>query len=329
MQALVLLCYVISLVAADCDYNGQTYPVDSDYPSSDGCNSCSCTELGTICTQVECSTAVPVLPSRSNANVPSCASTLCAAGTQCTETANGPTCIAIPTATPRPNCTTVDCPSGTKCVDTSSGPRCDVVRSSKPRPPNAPDTARLPKGSRSTPRSPPKGDTTAKGRGRGRARIGINPIAPSAGNIPDGPPLANGEKAGKCPKLRSGAIGTCANSCNVDTDCGGDQKCCSTGCGSVCRSPDNKSSQPSSCALVQCVPDFVCVEKSGIPRCVPAPPVISKAVGNPSSTFLSTSVGPVAVLPWVIFGIGCAAVIGLVVAAIFLVRQRRTFEDSI
>jgi hypothetical protein len=33
---------------ASCDYDGKTYAVGESFPSSDGCNSCSCTEDGTV-----------------------------------------------------------------------------------------------------------------------------------------------------------------------------------------------------------------------------------------------------------------------------------------
>ena len=45
------------------------------------------------------------------------------------------------------------------------------------------------------------------------------------------------EKSGQCPKLESGMMGTCYQGCNNDWDCEGDSKCCSNGCGHVCKDP--------------------------------------------------------------------------------------------
>jgi len=44
-------------------------------------------------------------------------------------------------------------------------------------------------------------------------------------------------KPGRCPWLKPGTIGTCAEECSNDADCRGDLKCCSNGCGHTCRQP--------------------------------------------------------------------------------------------
>lgn len=40
---------------------------------------------------------------------------------------------------------------------------------------------------------------------------------------------------GECPRLQPDAVGHCALYCESDTDCGRGEKCCSNGCGRVCR----------------------------------------------------------------------------------------------
>jgi hypothetical protein len=55
-----------------CQYNGQTYQFDASFKSEDGCNTCSCTNNGVICTLMACVSGVPeitgtVVPSDSPA----------------------------------------------------------------------------------------------------------------------------------------------------------------------------------------------------------------------------------------------------------------------
>ncbi|EDM05495.1 extracellular peptidase inhibitor [Rattus norvegicus] len=45
------------------------------------------------------------------------------------------------------------------------------------------------------------------------------------------------EKPGKCPKNPPRSIGTCVELCSGDQSCPNIQKCCSNGCGHVCKSP--------------------------------------------------------------------------------------------
>ncbi|XP_028628084.1 WAP four-disulfide core domain protein 18-like [Grammomys surdaster] len=45
------------------------------------------------------------------------------------------------------------------------------------------------------------------------------------------------EKPGACPKNPPGTIGICAELCSGDQSCPGKMKCCSNGCGNVCKIP--------------------------------------------------------------------------------------------
>ncbi|CAO2644599.1 WAP four-disulfide core domain protein 18 (Fragment) [Lemmus lemmus] len=45
------------------------------------------------------------------------------------------------------------------------------------------------------------------------------------------------EKTGACPKLPPNTFGICVESCSGDDFCPGIMKCCSNGCGHVCRIP--------------------------------------------------------------------------------------------
>ena len=44
-------------------------------------------------------------------------------------------------------------------------------------------------------------------------------------------------KPGLCPKPRPGQVGLCVKACFRDGDCKGADKCCSNGCGHVCKKP--------------------------------------------------------------------------------------------
>jgi WAP-type (Whey Acidic Protein) 'four-disulfide core' len=44
-------------------------------------------------------------------------------------------------------------------------------------------------------------------------------------------------KYGNCPDVQSNAVGSCVLQCNTDSSCSGNLKCCSNGCGMVCRAP--------------------------------------------------------------------------------------------
>ena len=44
------------------------------------------------------------------------------------------------------------------------------------------------------------------------------------------------EKRGECPDM-SGLMGICVEGCSGDSDCPGEQKCCSNGCGHTCMDP--------------------------------------------------------------------------------------------
>ena len=43
-------------------------------------------------------------------------------------------------------------------------------------------------------------------------------------------------KPGSCPSSQGG-FGICVESCSSDSDCDGDNKCCSNGCGHTCQAP--------------------------------------------------------------------------------------------
>ena len=44
-------------------------------------------------------------------------------------------------------------------------------------------------------------------------------------------------KPGLCPNPRPGQVGLCVKACFGDGDCKGADKCCSNGCGHVCKKP--------------------------------------------------------------------------------------------
>jgi hypothetical protein len=63
-------CGGICVPSTGCDYNGQHYDSGQGFPSSDGCNSCSCTDSGVRCTLRACP-------------APDCTVSGCAAGQTC------------------------------------------------------------------------------------------------------------------------------------------------------------------------------------------------------------------------------------------------------
>ena len=50
-------------------------------------------------------------------------------------------------------------------------------------------------------------------------------------------PFSPSEKPGRCPMVTPGELGICSEECKDDTECDGYKKCCSNGCGHVCRDP--------------------------------------------------------------------------------------------
>ncbi|KAM4762634.1 uncharacterized protein ACIQIH_015637 [Cyanocitta cristata] len=44
-------------------------------------------------------------------------------------------------------------------------------------------------------------------------------------------------KPGVCPMVLRGSLGPCLELCDTDSDCIGDNKCCTTGCGHICKPP--------------------------------------------------------------------------------------------
>ncbi|XP_076399155.1 WAP four-disulfide core domain protein 18-like [Peromyscus maniculatus bairdii] len=45
------------------------------------------------------------------------------------------------------------------------------------------------------------------------------------------------QKPGACPVLPPNTFGTCDERCTGDDSCSGEMKCCSNGCGHVCKPP--------------------------------------------------------------------------------------------
>uniref|UniRef100_A0A8B9FLV9 WAP domain-containing protein n=1 Tax=Amazona collaria TaxID=241587 RepID=A0A8B9FLV9_9PSIT len=44
-------------------------------------------------------------------------------------------------------------------------------------------------------------------------------------------------RPGTCPVVLRGSLGPCLELCDTDSDCPGAAKCCTTGCGHVCKPP--------------------------------------------------------------------------------------------
>uniref|UniRef100_A0A8C9NM31 WAP domain-containing protein n=1 Tax=Serinus canaria TaxID=9135 RepID=A0A8C9NM31_SERCA len=53
-------------------------------------------------------------------------------------------------------------------------------------------------------------------------------------------------KPGMCPMVLRGSLGPCLELCDTDGDCTGDDKCCTTGCGHICK-PPTKGKPPAPC----------------------------------------------------------------------------------
>uniref|UniRef100_A0A8C4LW94 WAP domain-containing protein n=1 Tax=Equus asinus TaxID=9793 RepID=A0A8C4LW94_EQUAS len=47
--------------------------------------------------------------------------------------------------------------------------------------------------------------------------------------------VSGGSRPGRCPTVPPGTVGHCAELCTGDASCPKGQKCCSNGCGHVCR----------------------------------------------------------------------------------------------
>ena len=48
-------------------------------------------------------------------------------------------------------------------------------------------------------------------------------------------------KPGMCPMVQPGTGGVCVEECMNDTQCMGNKKCCSNGCGHTCREPESRT----------------------------------------------------------------------------------------
>uniref|UniRef100_M3YU76 WAP domain-containing protein n=1 Tax=Mustela putorius furo TaxID=9669 RepID=M3YU76_MUSPF len=51
------------------------------------------------------------------------------------------------------------------------------------------------------------------------------------------PPFRGQERASVCPEVPEGVFGICAEMCSGDQSCPRGMKCCSNGCGHVCKYP--------------------------------------------------------------------------------------------
>ncbi|MEQ1565059.1 MAG: hypothetical protein ABMA64_05430 [Myxococcota bacterium] len=53
----VLCSFLAGCAGSVCEYDGETYDVGESFPSSDGCNTCSCERGGDVaCTRLSCET---------------------------------------------------------------------------------------------------------------------------------------------------------------------------------------------------------------------------------------------------------------------------------
>ncbi|XP_070535888.1 uncharacterized protein [Ptychodera flava] len=83
-------------------------------------------------------------------------------------------------------------------------------------------------------------------------------------------------KEGKCPVLQQGFMGICYKMCNTDSDCAGNKKCCSNGCGLLCSDPAKIKIKPGDCPAVPKDPAGKCLDTCsideqcpGIQKCCP------------------------------------------------------------
>ncbi|XP_029816276.1 WAP four-disulfide core domain protein 3 [Manacus vitellinus] len=65
-------------------------------------------------------------------------------------------------------------------------------------------------------------------------------------------------KPGTCPMVLRGSLGPCLELCDTDGDCLGDDKCCTTGCGHVCKPPTRVDGNQADKCLLLCLQDKDC-----------------------------------------------------------------------
>lgn len=105
MIAIAFLAVVAACGSSDstsCDYMGSSYERGAVFAAGDGCNTCSCTELGVECTTIDCTAqpdANPTLvcgPTGGCPTAPLCGTVCCNAGEQCVggecRCGSGPAC---------------------------------------------------------------------------------------------------------------------------------------------------------------------------------------------------------------------------------------------
>ncbi|KAJ7417449.1 granulins-like [Pitangus sulphuratus] len=70
-------------------------------------------------------------------------------------------------------------------------------------------------------------------------------------------------KPGSCPMVLRGSLGPCLELCDTDSDCLGDDKCCTTGCGHICKPPTEGDPQKPG----RCPRDFMRCLRQEPPLC--------------------------------------------------------------
>jgi len=103
-------CEGPDIVPAQCLYDGKTYFVGDNFPSSDSCNTCTCVGAGQVsCTEINCPNPT-CLPFVCPFHLPAC--------DKYKKDAHG--CETCECETPAKTCVTAGC-SGQLCVDSTSG----------------------------------------------------------------------------------------------------------------------------------------------------------------------------------------------------------------
>ncbi|XP_070190984.1 papilin-like isoform X1 [Littorina saxatilis] len=259
-----------------------------------GGNSCADPITSTfVCNSLNC---IPGIP---------CAIVDCAPGSICVESPTGATCKqGTPTDCTvidcEPNSTCIDFPTGSKCVplsstcavrfcqvgaicvNTPSGSECQPIAKPGRCPPNLP----IPGIDVGICLARCSGDSSCQGAQKccpsgpcSNACTDPLPAATCASTLcaegfvcvelPPGPECRPVNKPGQCPPpftIPGVSSGQCGRSCQDDSVCTGDQKCCSAGaCGLVCTFPDSAST----CASTLCFIGTICVETPNGAECRP------------------------------------------------------------
>jgi len=206
-----------------CDYNSKTYRAGDNFPSEDGCNSCTCSSNGQVaCTEMFC---MPPPETISCSTHDDCENGWCRSGSCQNFQPEGGSCGGEVETEERcnPECSCETDSDDQNALGTCRKP-CHMVNCFV----DPCNYASCPGRSDAVCRANYCGGCNSEW-WVGDVKLSEDDCKLSASSS------ASVSHPGTCPTVARGTLGICMSSCSSDSDCGSDEKCCSNGCGSTCQ----------------------------------------------------------------------------------------------